>query len=421
MNSESLAKTILLSFISLMLVLTATAHASPGFMTPPFDDPEVRLQQGWFYDSPGPLRCRPEDRDHSPFCHYGLDYVKGEVDKPATWVPFEVAAVADGKALYRPAGSKTWGNYVITTHAVGGITYYTVNAHLDSSPLPPRKWVPITRGTPIGTSGKSGLANGVVHLHLEVYEGSLKKDDRVDPYDIYDTKALYPPHGVCGEHHLWSECPPSDLPIAGGTYFDGNFGLIGTSFLFDPSSSLGSLNSVDITGPPGWHNDASFQCFRYQPPGAAPERSMCWDVNTPPVTGQYSAQAEVGNELLEARLSIDTASWLEPPAITKLSVLPGQVQVEWTATSQARSFLVRVNPVPFSGVTGEVVVPGEERGTTLTGLSLAGGAQYQAVVFAFSRDVRTPESVLNPFNIGAHGVVFTAPRSGPGYSEIPPE
>jgi len=62
--------------------------------------------------------------------------------------------------------------------------------------------------------------------------------------------------------------------------------------------------------------------------------------------------------------------------------------VQWTAPLDARSFLVRVNPIPFTGMTGEMVVGGEARTLTLTGLSLASGGQYQAVVFAFSKDVR---------------------------------
>ncbi len=190
------------------LLLTAPAHALAKFMTLPFTDPDVHIQQGWLYDSPGVL-CGPSNPDY-PYCHYAIDYIKGTVDSPATWLPFTVVAVADGQAQYRPNGSQTWGNYVITKHMVGGVMYYTINAHLATSPLPPNQWVGITRGDPIGTAGKSGLANGLLHLHFEVYKDQLLKTNRVDPYDIYKTKAAYPPHGNCGPGALWVACSARD-------------------------------------------------------------------------------------------------------------------------------------------------------------------------------------------------------------------
>ena len=87
----------------------------------------------------------------------------------------------------------------------------------------------------------------------------------------------------------------------------------------------------------------------------------------------------------------------------------GQVTVQWTAPQDARSFLVRVNPIPFTGITGEMVVGGEARTLTLTGLSLASGGQYQAVVFAFSKYVQTPGDMDGQFNISTHSVTFQAP------------
>jgi len=45
----------------------------------------------------------------------------------------------------------------------------------------------------------------------------------------------------------------------------------------------------------------------------------------------------------------------------------------------------------------------------LTGLSLASGGQYQAAVFAFSKDVKTPGDMDGQFNISTHSVTFQAP------------
>src|SRR5262249_33738005 len=127
---------------------------------------------------------------------------------------------------------------------------------------------------------------------------------------------------------------------------------------------------------------------------------------------------------------IDAGSVLTAPQITNVVSTAGQVTVQWAATSEARSFLVRIDPIPFTGVvTKEMVVPGTDRSVTLSGLSLVPGAQYQVAVFFFPPDVKTPEALVGPFNIGAHGVVTTAVQSvvpnpptliGPGSASSPP-
>lgn len=199
------------------------------------------------------------------------------------------------------------------------------------------------------------------------------------------------------------------LAIVGGTYRDRGVGLIGTSFVFDPVTPAGTIPFIDIIGPTSWNRGNPFECFRYQPPGTAVNRSICWDVSIMPVTGNYAARGTVDAQELVCDFSIDSGSQLPAPEITALRIGAGQVTVDWTASASARSFLVRVNPIPFTGVTGEMVVSGDTRTASLTGLSLVAGAQYQAVVFAFSQDVMTPDPLNGPFNIGAHGVVFVAP------------
>ncbi|PYO69356.1 MAG: hypothetical protein DMD69_02995 [Gemmatimonadetes bacterium] len=65
--------------------------------------------------------------------------------------------------------------------------------------------------------------------------------------------------------------------------------------------------------------------------------------------------------------------------------------------------------INVTGITGEMVVGGEARTLTLTGLSLASGGQYQAVVFAFSKYVQTPGDMDGQFNVSTHSVTFQAP------------
>lgn len=190
------------------LFLVHPIHALPRFMTLPLDDLDVHIQQGWLYDFiPQEPLCTKRNPDY-PYCHYGIDYIKGEIDNSKTWLPFDVLAVAGGSARYLPNGSKSWGNYVITKHTIDGVDFYTINAHLKTSSLPPQKWVDIKRGQPIGTAGKSGQAAGLLHLHFEVYQDGLQKKNRLDPYDVYKTKIFYPPYGSCGGNFLWTECPP---------------------------------------------------------------------------------------------------------------------------------------------------------------------------------------------------------------------
>lgn len=194
--------------------------------------------------------------------------------------------------------------------------------------------------------------------------------------------------------------------ILGGTYVDRDFGLIGTSFIVNTVEDDRTADFVTVSGPIGWNSNAPFTCFRYQPPGVAGTRSLCWDVAVPAVTGEYSATSSLGRD---AVFSLDSGRELIPPVITNVVVSPNEVTVAWLATPSARSFLIRVNPLPFTGVNGEKVVSGTTRTATLTELALVSGAEYQAVVFAFSHDVMTPDLLANQFNIGAHGVVFIAP------------
>jgi len=200
-------------------------------------------------------------------------------------------------------------------------------------------------------------------------------------------------------------------PFTGGTFFDRTSGGIGTAFLFNPVTPTGALSHIDVQGPAGWNSNRQLRVSRSQLPGMAAERSIGWAF-TQPITGEYTAFASTGSQSYESRASINAANTLPAPEITELTVSPGQVTFRWTATSAAQSFLVRINPLPFAGViTSEVIVSGSNRTATLSGLSLTRGATYQALVFAFSLDVKTPGAIAGQFNVSTHSISFTAPTT----------
>jgi hypothetical protein len=141
----------------------------------------------------------------------------------------------------------------------------------------------------------------------------------------------------------------------------------------------------------------------------AANRSACWNLVLP-VDGQYRARATVGTKIVEETFNIDANNYLSPPEITDLQASPGQVTIAWIAPSTAKSFWVRVNPVPFTGtINEEMVVAGDMRSATLSSLSLVPGSQYQAVVWGFSKDLETPGPLINPFNLSSDGIFFVVP------------
>ena len=191
----------------------------------------------------------------------------------------------------------------------------------------------------------------------------------------------------------------STFEIAGGTWVDRDPGLIGTGFVFNPDVPAGTIDEVEITGPPGWNAGNTFICGRFQPPGIAANRAVCFDLILP-VTGDYTARATVSGQMFERTFSINATDRLSTPQITNLTISLDEVTFEWTAPSAAQSFMVRVNEVPFAGVIeGEKVVPEASRSATLTNLGLLDGNEYQAVVWGFSQDVETPGPIVGQFNL----------------------
>jgi hypothetical protein len=207
--------------LSLLILLLAdgAAQAQPRFLTLPFLDPAILVQQGWVFNG-APDACHPPSRQG---CHHAVDYIKGVLDQPP-WAPFDVLAAADGWAV--ASSTDRLGTFVSVAHDLpdgAGLLFVTRYAHLDQVaagiPFKPRwqvqrdllrrdfsTWTPVTRGEVLGIAGETG-APGRLHLHFSV-EVAFHP---VDPYDIYDTRDFYP-GGIsfteCGPNYLWIQCPP---------------------------------------------------------------------------------------------------------------------------------------------------------------------------------------------------------------------
>jgi murein DD-endopeptidase MepM/ murein hydrolase activator NlpD len=192
----------------LLCVATHAFQGTPKFLTLPFGDSDIKLQQGWVY------------MDGDP--HNGIDYVKGTIDRSPTWQAFTACAAADGQARYLTGYNGGLGNHVEIKHAVGQETYFTLYCHLDSSPITTTGTQQVKRGEAIGVTGTTGDANGINHLHFEVHKGPVR-GAKVDPYDIRSKRPDYPPNPgkVCGPNHLWLTDPPTlpnpNMPSPGST------------------------------------------------------------------------------------------------------------------------------------------------------------------------------------------------------------
>ncbi len=164
------------------------------FLTLPFTDPRIVVQQGWIYSWGNE--------------HKGIDYVLGGRDA-GRWQSFDVVAAADGEACGNCTSRQ--GNAVWIKHSVNGQTYYTYYGHLASiEPGIPigsqQNTVRVRRGQKIGVAGDTGSDS--IHLHFQVSYGHTP----VDPYDLWTTREPYAPGcASCqmGAAYLWTTSPPS--------------------------------------------------------------------------------------------------------------------------------------------------------------------------------------------------------------------
>ena len=176
------------------------ALTTSSFLTLPAQVP-LNVQQGWWY--------HPVDGGER---HCAIDFIDTPIGQPAT--AFAVVASADGWATNVNPGQYNGGlgTYVLIRHeGVGGQTYYTTYAHLQSSNLPADQETFVTRGQQIGVTGSTGNTGGYRHLHFvlntQAYSSCGASTTRLDPYDIYQNRDYYPT--PCGANYAWLVCPPT--------------------------------------------------------------------------------------------------------------------------------------------------------------------------------------------------------------------
>jgi murein DD-endopeptidase MepM/ murein hydrolase activator NlpD len=235
----------------------------PRFLTLPFTDADIKVQQGWIYTW------------NSKKPHHGIDYIKGTIDKSDTWQSFDVLAAADGWAMQseQPGSTGVYGTFVFIRHDEkdqAGDDYFTLYAHLASVsggiPYQGRhninynyndstKWKYVTRGEVIGTAGNIGASDTGIHLHFEVQAGGYTLG-RTDPYDLYNTRDFYPdPRGNhpdnykgCGPNYLWTTDPPTSATI----YVDGANGSDTNNGLSWGTAVKTIQRGLDLAGNTGW-------------------------------------------------------------------------------------------------------------------------------------------------------------------------
>ena len=192
----------------------------PKFLTLPFRDSDIKIQQGWVYTWTS-----------NPNAHKGTDYIKGTIDSSSSWQSFDVVAAADGWATQSEqlGGTGVYGKFVLIRHDKQdyvGNDYFTLYAHLDSvaSGIPyqdrnnidynyndPSKWKSVKRGEVIGRAGNTGASSTGIHLHFEAQRKAYA-NYKTDPYDLYKNRSFYPGGGSytsSGSRYLWTTDPPS--------------------------------------------------------------------------------------------------------------------------------------------------------------------------------------------------------------------
>src|SRR5438477_11362588 len=124
------------------------------FLTLPFTDPRIVVQQGWV--------------GNSDYLHAGIDFILGPRDT-GNWQTYDVVAAADGWACGNCTTRQ--GNAVWIRHSVNSKTYYTYYGHLATiaSNIPignQQNVVWVQRGQKVGDAGLTGA--DAIHLHFQV-------------------------------------------------------------------------------------------------------------------------------------------------------------------------------------------------------------------------------------------------------------
>ena len=120
-----------------------------------------------------PFGYRIHPITHLRKMHFGVDYG----NTPSNNI---IVAAAAGKVTFSKA-TTGYGNTVMIVHAIGGKTFETVYAHLQSIGV--RVGQTVKQGERIGVKGTTGDSTGI-HLHFEVHVGrwNNKFTNAVDPF-----------------------------------------------------------------------------------------------------------------------------------------------------------------------------------------------------------------------------------------------
>jgi len=119
-----------------------------------------------------PFGYRIHPITHVRTMHFGVDYGNTPSNNA-------IVAAATGKVTFSKS-TTGYGNTVMIVHTIGGKTFETVYAHLQSIGV--KVGQTVKQGERIGVKGKTGKSTGI-HLHFEVHIGrwNNKFTNAVDP------------------------------------------------------------------------------------------------------------------------------------------------------------------------------------------------------------------------------------------------
>jgi hypothetical protein len=201
------------------------------------------------------------------------------------------------------------------------------------------------------------------------------------------------------------------LQISGGTWYRlwDDFSPVSMAFVWNPMTSEGQVERIEIEGPPGWCDAGPVNWCDFAPfylistgiEGMAASRSLSFHYAFVPVVGEYTATAQIGNVTLEGKFSIDPTQLIEPPEISSITATTDRVAAEWSAPGSAQSFVVALAYLVGGNLTGRdrIVIAGDQRRVQVDGLNLPVGAEVEVNVWAVSSDVVTPAPIHDQFNV----------------------
>lgn len=415
---------VALLFATLLTISVEAAVTASVAQAEPVQSAEVGMPftGAWAYNIPTNADCGPADSQTShPSCHelngfgnWATDLHPPVATAEGTPVRLNINAPSGALSLALvPYANGGCGQRVVVRVSVGGQpvgdAYFE---HLNNAVKP---GTTITNGMILGYVHSWGTCNKGPHIHV-----GFKNATGFSCYYDFSTPSVKAGMqvnagvsiGKLGQTGVTANKRPCAQPVqpalvvAGGTWATKGFTTpTGTAFVLDTTN----LTSVSVTGPPSWNGGNPLAVpATYKPSGIASSRALSWS-SVAPVTGAYTAKAVVAGKTVTQTFSINAANLLSSPTVTSVGLRSGTLNVAWSAGADSRSFLVRINPRPYSGsVTREVIFAGSARSATMNSLPVTVGVTYEVVVFGYSNDVKSPGPVTSPANQAAQLVTVVA-------------